>query len=109
MKFDDLVNFILEDVVDSSDTPLTLSKGEIDSVKKKSNKQLSLEDKEKREFEVFWDRQKHKTYAKSKGQAISNIGYRIALDNNLKPEAISSKMKRDGNVKVKDLKWNVTY
>jgi len=109
VKFNDLVNFVLEDVIDSSDTPLTLSKGEVDSVKKKSNKQLSIEDNEKREFELVWDWKKHRTYAKSKGQAISNIGYRIASDNNLKPNAIVSKMKRDNNIRVKDLKWNVTY
>lgn len=109
MKFNDLVNFILEDNIDSSDTPFTLNKKEINNVKSKSNKQLSIEDKEKREFELVWDFKKHRTYAKSKGQAISNVGYRIASDNNLKPNAIVSKMKRDNNIRVRDLKWNVTY
>jgi len=111
VKFDELCLFLIREGDGDPNydiNPLTLTKDEIAQMSKKSDKQLSLDDKEKRVFEIVWERETYRTQAKSKKQALTNVTHQIAVKSNLKPNAVAVKI-RDANIKVKDKKWNVTY
>lgn len=111
MQFDNLVKTILEGDFDPNyDTnPLFLNQREIDNLTRKSAKKLSLNDKSKREFEIKWDGKAYQTYAKSRDEAIGNIGQRISASmGKLKHGIMISKLKEKGT-KVLDKKWNVSY
>lgn len=110
MNFDTLVALIIEGegTIGFDLNPSELSKEDLRQLTKKSDKQLSLDDNDKREFELKWDGEVYKTSAKTSRRALMNIAYQIAKRNNLKPSVMVSKFKRE-RPKIKDVKWNVTY
>lgn len=111
MIFNKLVKMLLEGDFDPNyDTnPMFLSKKEIDHLPKKTAKKLSINDKSKREFELKWDGETYQTHAKTRDEAIGNIGQRISsAQGKIKHGVMISKLK-GGGVKVLDKKWNVLY
>lgn len=110
MTFNELVKFLTEGDFDPTYdvNPMFLTKKEIDNLPRKTSKQLSLDDKTKREFEIKWQGKIYQTYAKGKDEAIGNIGKRISsAQGKLKPNITISKLKHS-NIKVLDKKWNVS-
>jgi hypothetical protein len=111
VNFNKLVKVLLEGDFDPNYdvNPLFLTKKEIDHLSRKTAKQLSLGDKSKREFEISWEGKKYQTHAKTKDEAIGNIGQRISANmGKIKHGPMISKLKQSG-IKVLDKKWNVSY
>lgn len=110
MKFDDLVNLILEGDFDPFyDVHFSeLSPKEIENLSKKERREISLKDKSKRKFHVFVAGNKLSTYASSKNGAIGNVAYNIGLDENLRTSVVVKRLQQM-DVKVLDDKWNIKY
>lgn len=110
MNFNDLYNLILEgdgDPLYDLD-PNTLKDIEIHNLKPDIAKELSEKDDSKREFLIKINNEVLKTMAKSKNEAIGNIGYRLAKAANAFPNLVIYKMHQN-NVKVFDNKWKIKY
>lgn len=110
MKFNDLVNLILEGDFDPFyDVHFSeLSPKEIENLPKEERKAISLKDKSKRKFHVIVAGNKLSTYASSKNGAIGNVAYNIGSDEKIKTSVIVKKLQKM-DVKVFDDKWNVKY
>lgn len=110
MKFDDLVNLILEGDFDPFyDVHFSeLSPKEIENLSKKERKEISLKDKSKREFSVIVNGKEIKTYTTCKNSAIGNVAYNMSLDDKLKPAFVVKRLHEMG-AKVYDKKWSIGY
>lgn len=110
MNFNDLYNLILEgdgDPLYDLD-PNTLNDKDIDNLKPDVARKLAEMDDSKREFTIKTNNQILKTMARSKNEAIGNIGYRLANAAKRKPNLVIYKMHQN-NVKVFDIKWKIRY
>lgn len=110
MDFNDLYNLILEGSGDPlyDIDPNTLTDVEINNLKPEVAKELSKRDNSIRRFTIKTDREELETMAKSKNEAIGNIGYRLANAVKRKPNLVIYKMHQN-NVKVFDIKWKIRY
>jgi hypothetical protein len=110
VNFNDLYNLILEgdgDPLYDLD-PKSLNVKDIDNLEPNVARKLSERDDNKREFTIKTNNQILKTTAKSKNEAIGNIGYRLAKAANVFPNLVIYKMHQN-NVKVFDSKWKIRY
>lgn len=110
MKFNDLVNLVLEGDFDPYyDVGIeSLSDAEIQNLEPQVAKKLSIEDHSKRIFIIVLNNQKFKTHATSKNEAIGNIGFRLASDAKVFPNLVIHKLHKNGT-KVFDEKWKIKY
>jgi hypothetical protein len=110
VNFNDLYNLILEgdgDPLYDLD-PNTLKDKDIEHLQPDVARKLSERDDSKREFVIKLNNEVIKTMAKSKNEAIGNIGYRLAKAANVFPNLVIYKMHQN-NVKVFDIKWKIRY
>lgn len=110
MDFNGLYNLILEGSGDPlyDIDPNTLTEVEINNLKPDVARELSKRDNSIRRFTIKTDKEELDTMAKSKNEAIGNIGYRLANAAKRKPNLVIYKMNQNG-VKVFDSKWKVKY
>jgi hypothetical protein len=110
VNFNDLYSLILEgdgDPLYDLD-PKSLNVKDIDNLEPDVARKLSERDESKREFVIKLNNKVLKTMAKSKNDAIGNIGYRLAKAANVFPNLVIYKMHQN-NVKVFDIKWKIRY